>query len=395
MTSSKLPSNLTIGVPVFNEEQSLPDSYASLVEAIHHLPRNVNVEVVYCLNGCTDGSENLLRNMTIASRRMENMAIIESAPGKMNAQQAILAQRNFKDAPVCFADADITMAPSTLMALYQRLATDPHCQVAYARVEPHYPGQPTPFQDLLLSHYLYRKHQPPRNYIHGRTFMMRDSGLLEHMNDDLGERLEQVRSNSPEYVSFLGLEDGPKIDDIYLSRIIVAKYGLNAIAEVTDAEVAFHPPATFEDYIRVMERTLTEIKRLDVLYPEHAHLQDTTFRRDFDTVSPSFPEGMRRNLLLLRELECVLKKRIEASLIPPSSCQDHEIARQPWVRAGSTKQAFGNGGHTITEESLGFPPPAGKNQIILPPEVPDPTGEQTAHHESPDRDDDSAPRPVH
>lgn len=389
---------LTIGIPVYNEEQSLPDSYASLVEAIYQLPRNMNVEVIYCLNGCTDGSEKLLRDMTIASRRMENLAVIESAPGKMNAQLAILKARTNKDAPICFADADIVMSAQTLLALHTKLATDPNCQVAYARVEPHYPGQPSPFQDLLLSHYLSRKHQPPRNYIHGRTFMMRDSSLLEHMNDDLAERLEQAQRDHPEYVGFLGLKDGPKIDDIYLSRAVVAKHGLRAIAEVHDAEAQFHPPATFEDFIRVMERTRTEIKRLDILYPEHAHLQETVFRRDFDNVNPSFPENIRRNLVLLRELEAALMKRIDASLIPGSGSPDNEFAVKPWVRASTTKQGFGNGGALINAEAMGFPPAPGPDQIMMPEgQGVGETGhdQATLHQHPPDEHEDTGPRPVH
>lgn len=337
-------SALTIGIPVHNEEKSLPDSYASLVEAINHLPKFVQVEVIYCLNGCTDQSENLLRNMTSASARMDNFQIIESAPGKMNAQMAILGSRKFKDAPLCFADADILMGRSTLAALHNRLVKDPDCVVSYAHVEPHYDdkydAQQSSFPDLLFSHYNYRKHQGPRNYFHGRTFMMRDASLLDEMGQDLAERVERVRQIDPWYVDHLGLEKGPLIDDIYLSRVIVAEHGLKGIAEVPEARILFHPPTTVEDYFRVLERTRAEIKRLDLLYPEHAEIQQKCFRREFEDACLYMPEGERLKLRLLREIEAGFLKRVDDALLSPKE-RKNQLAHAHWVRAGTTKHAFG------------------------------------------------------
>lgn len=344
-------SRLTIGIPVHNEEQSLPESYASLVEAINYLPKYVQVEVIYCLNGCTDQSEHILRHMTSASTRMDNFQIIESEPGKMNAQMAIVRNRQFKDAPVCFADADILMGRATLAALHNKLTTDSRCMVSYAHVEPHYDnkhnGNSSSFPDLLFSHYNYRKHQPPRNYFHGRTFMMRDAHPLEEMGIDLAERVERVRQIDPWYVNHLGLEKGPLIDDIYLSRVIVAEHGLDAIAEVPDARILFHPPTTVEDYFRVLERTRAEIKRLDLLYPEHAQIQQKHFRREFEDASLYMPEGERLKLRLLRELETAFLKRVDDALLSPRE-RTNQLAHAHWVRAGTTKQAFG----LITDESF-------------------------------------------
>ncbi len=352
-------STLTIGIPVHNEERSLQDSYQSLVEAINYLPKYVQVEVIYCLNGCTDQSESILRNMTGPSSRMGNFDIIESQPGKMNAQQAIVANRRFKDGPICFADADILMGRNTLAALHQKLTNDPDCMVSYAHVEPHYDnkanGNQSSFPDLLFSHYNYRKHQAPRNYFHGRTFMLRDAHLFDEMGHDLAERVERVRKVDPWFVEHLGLEKGPLIDDIYLSRMIVAEHGLAAIAEVPEAKILFHPPTTVEDYFRVLERTRAEIKRLDLLYPEHAQIQQQHFRREFEDASLYMPEGERLKLRLLRELETAFLKRVDDALLSPSERQN-TLAHAHWVRAGTTKQAFGG---LITDEFLNGSTPLG------------------------------------
>lgn len=335
---------LTIGVPVHNEEAALPAFFESLVKAINELPRSVDVEVIFCLNGSTDGSEKLLREHTGGSTRMSNMQIIESQAGKMNAQQEIVAKRGFKG-PICFADSDIVMEPNTLRALMQKIESDPKCQVAYAHVEPYYDGaqaknDATQFSDILFTHYNYRKFQPSRNYFHGRTFMLRDSSMLEDINKDLDERVKRVANEeNPWYVTHLGLDKGPLVDDIYLSRAIVHEHGVGAISEVADARIWFHPPSRIEDYFRVIERTQAEIKRLDLLYPEHAYIQDTVFKREFRDAALYMPEGERLKYRMLIELETCIRERANQALIPPDEKQ-HQLAASHWMRAGSTKKPF-------------------------------------------------------
>ena len=343
MTKGNKLQTLTIGIPVYNEEQSLPCSFTSLAEAINQLPRNVNVEVIYCLNGCTDDSGKILRDLAENGPRIERLEIMTSEPGKMNAQLAILGKRTFNDGMICFADADIVMEPQTLVALMGKLQQDQNCQAAYAHVEPHVPNHPSLFQDLLLAHYISRVKQPPRNYIHGRTFMMRDGSLLETMRDDLPQRVERVRNEeNPWFMGHLGLEEGPKVDDIYLSRVIAHKYGPNAISQVQGATIHFHPPESLEDYIGVMDRTLTEIRRLDLLYPEHRYLQETVFRRDFDNANnPTLPADTRRQLGLLIEIERVHCNLIKDSLTPPDM-RVNELGSKPWVSAPTTKKSFGD-----------------------------------------------------
>ena len=364
---------LTIGVPVHNEEQSLPQFYESLVNAINRLPRYVDVEVVFCVNGCTDESEAILREKTNASGRMAKMSVIESEPGKMNAQQAIVQNRDF-DGPIAFCDADILMKPTTLQALHRELETNDTTQVAYARVQPFYENneasRDSAFSDLLFTHYNYRHLQPERRYFHGRSFMMRDATMLEEMNDDLEARVDRVRrEESPWYITHLGLEKGPLIDDIFLSRMVVAEHGIDAIKRVDNAEIYFHPPSSVEDYARVIERTQAEIKRLDLLYPEHDDLQETVFKREFRDVSQQslMPEGERKKLQLLRDMEAAIKQRVDDALTAPDD-KPHPFASAHWMRAGSTKRSFGSDdqlpllfqnahGQEITPEGEAVTPP--------------------------------------
>ena len=366
-------NTLTIGVPVHNEEQSLPQFYETLVNAINRLPRYVDVEVVFCVNGCTDESEEILREKTNASGRMAKMSVIESNPGKMNAQMAIVENREF-DGPIAFCDADILMKPTTLQALHRELEEHDRTQVAYARVLPFYENDEasrnSAFTELLFAHYNYRHLQPERKYFHGRAFMMRDSSMLEHMNDDLEARVERVRrEESPWYVTHLGLEKGPLIDDIFLSRMVVAEHGTDAIKKVDGAEILFHPPSSVEDYARVIERTQAEIKRLDLLYPEHDDLQETVFRREFRDVSQRslIPEGERKKLQLLRDMEAAIKQRVDDALTAPDD-KPHPFASAHWMRAGSTKRNFGDNdqlpllfqnvhGEEITPEGEAVSPP--------------------------------------
>jgi len=333
--------SLTIGVPVHNEEEALPTFFENLVHAIQELPRNVDVEVIFCVNGCTDSSEALLREQTRNSSRIADMKIIESEPGKMNAQVAIVNAREY-DGPMCFADADIAMTRPTLKALYNTIESAPDCQVAYSRVEPFYDkdanGSETAFNDLLFTHYKYREHQPQRSYFHGRTFMMRDDSYLRDMGLGLDERIERVREEEdPWYMDNLGIEKGPMIDDIYLSRAIVFDHGAEAITEVPGATVYFNPPTSIEDYSRVLERTASEIKRLDLLYPEHAELQDSVFKREFNDANLYMPQGERLKYRMLQDLERTLKRHIDAAITPPDQKEGALFGVSHWLRAGTTK----------------------------------------------------------
>ena len=333
---------LTVGVPVHNEEQSLPTFFENLVYAIEELPRNVDVEVIFCVNGCTDGSEAFLKEQTRKSDRIASMSVIESEPGKMNAQLAIVQEREF-DGPLCFADADIAMTRPTLKALYETLEEDEDCQVAYARVEPFYDnqenGHESSFNDLLFTHYKYREHQPQRNYFHGRTFMLRDDSYLRNMDTDLDERIQRVREEeNPWYMENLGIEKGPLVDDIYLSRMIVADHGPQAITEVREATIYFHPPTSIEDYSRVLERTAAEIKRLDLLYPEHAALQESVFRRQFNDAHLYMPQGERLKYRMLQDLERTLRRHIQSAITPPDEKEGQLFGVSHWLRAGSTKK---------------------------------------------------------
>ncbi len=336
---------LTIGVPVYNEERSLPSFFENLVHAVKALPRNIDVEVIFCVNGCEDGSEALLKEQTRNSSDMASMRVIESEPGKMNAQMAIVENREF-DGPICFADADIIMNPATLKSLYEALEKDDDCQVSYAKVEPFYDGltngDDTAFNDLLFTHYKYREHQPERSYFHGRTFMLRDDSYLRDVNIDLDERVQRVRDEeNPWYVEHLGLNKGPLIDDIYLSRAIVADHGAGAITKVDEAKIHFHPPTSIDDYSRVLERTAAEIKRLDLLFPEHAHLQESVFQRQFNDAKLFMPQGERLKYRMLKDLERTLTRHIESSLVPPDEKDGQQFGVAHWLTAGTTKREYG------------------------------------------------------
>ena len=77
----------------------------------------------------------------------------------------------------------------------------------------------------------------------------------------------------------LKLGKGHQVDDIYLSRVIAYEYGLDSIKEIQNAVVYFVPPRTLYDFYQGQKRLMLEILRLNLLFPEHAYLQENHFVR--------------------------------------------------------------------------------------------------------------------
>lgn len=81
------------------------------------------------------------------------------------------------------------------------------------------------------------------------------------------------------YIKYFHLEEGPLVDDIFLSRLIAHKFGISSIKEIQDAIVFFIPPNTVRDCYGEQKRLIIEIARNDFLFPEYAYTQKLYFVR--------------------------------------------------------------------------------------------------------------------
>ena len=274
----KLQSSLvTIGISVRNESQTILPFIQSLLLAATKAAGKFELETIVCVNGSTDNSHEVLTNISNSKKfSCLNLSVTRSRPGKIEAQKSI-AQTRKLDGYMCFLDADILVQDSILVELHNALSKNMDLKIAYA--SPRYlSSQSSNFVEWV--HDLpNRDHDilTPRKYFHGRAFMLRSATiLLEALSLKrsklIGRKYRLVRE-------YLELERGPLIDDVFLSRFVVHKYGVKSIAEVSQTRVYAVPPHTLLDWYQGWRRVFIEIRRLNLMYPEHRYIQNMHFLR--------------------------------------------------------------------------------------------------------------------
>jgi len=109
---------LTIGIPVRNEEKTFKKFICSLQAAVELLDKKIAIETIVCLNGSSDNSEQIIDDLiegpVISKIKLQK---IYSAEGKINALNAIIKARRFSGF-ICFFDADTLLNENCLIALW-------------------------------------------------------------------------------------------------------------------------------------------------------------------------------------------------------------------------------------------------------------------------------------
>ena len=261
--------SITIGVPIRNEEKSLPIFIKNLEGAIGRLKldyTDLSIEILFCINNTTDGSEDVLKDSLLFSKLEGHKTLHCNSPGKFSAIQKIAKSRKFEDGYICIIDADIILDQFCIVGLLRQLHEEKDIFLSYSSVFPVENTSINFMTEIQKTHYLVRNKVSPRKYFHGRTYMMRDASFL----------LKKARSQETNSWS---LKDGPYVDDIYLSRAIVHEHGINSMKESKYSKLWFIPPQNLKDFYFGQRRLLFEIKRLDLLYPEHSYIQQKIFKK--------------------------------------------------------------------------------------------------------------------
>ena len=251
------PVVLPLAVTARNEEKALPACLASLATAVALAQpwlqaRGLALELLVVLDTCTDRSAQL-----VAER---GLPLLVSQGGLVEAQRRVVEA--YPAAPfVIFSDADVTVTPPTLLALVEAMCDDPNLRVAYPSKQPLPPARPWP---LAWALYVYNRdngYQTRRLYFSGKLFAIR--GWQVPTRAELAGRIAQLPPDR-----FYDYQAGMRVDDIYLSRRILAEAGPAGIREVAAGLLWFRPPATWRGMYRTYRRMRMEIERLDVLFPE-------------------------------------------------------------------------------------------------------------------------------
>lgn len=261
--------NLTIGVPVRNESRTLERFIGSLKDSVDLLPIHLAVEIIICINGSTDDSEEIAKHLVEECQGSRfNISIVHSKEGKMEAQRTILLSRNLHGM-TAFFDADTIVHRHCLLNLWNMMEENPQLKVAYSYVKALNYGYETIVEWIESVHYAFPHFLTVRKYFHGRGYFIRPTELF-FLSDEEKERLNRL-STRKRY-AWMRLDVGPLVDDIHLSRALVQRYGSESIREVHNAVVRFTAPRTIRDFYHGQRRLLIELRRLDAMFPEHAHL---------------------------------------------------------------------------------------------------------------------------
>lgn len=328
-------SNITVGLPIFNEETNLRVFFSYLKNSIEALDSNLNIETIACLNGCTDKSELVAKEIESSSLGQRiNLRVIYSEKGKINAIIKIMEYRK-NDGPICFFDSDTIVCKETIARLYNKLFENPNCYLSYSNCIPIYieSDNLSKFQRSQKSYYRYRENLPSKQYFHGRAYMLRDDQEIKNMAIEN----KKIKISSK-------LIHGIRVDDIYLSRAIYLKYGKDSMQEVSESKIFFHPPQTENELKLGILRTIYEINHINQIFPKFKEIELKLDRRELNekleikTLNNIVNNEIKEYMLIEKKIwRNELNQLIDNK---SKSLLKSEFDTTGWITLNTTKKAF-------------------------------------------------------
>jgi glycosyltransferase involved in cell wall biosynthesis len=256
-------TTLCLAVTARNEERAIAGCLRSVIRSaeVAEARRPLRFDIVVIADDCTD------RTASIA-RSFPRVRVLVSSGGKVEAQRRVANTTPF----VLFSDADILLTENTVAAVCQAMLERPDLQIAYPRKQPLAPTCETLLASALHCYNRVNGFQERRRYFNGKFFAIRDWQVPTVA--ELRPRLAALPRDR-----FYDFHGGMRVDDIWLSRDILRRYGANAIREVESADIWYRPPETFTGMYRTYYRMRLEIERLNQMFPETVPVHQ---RRNYD-----------------------------------------------------------------------------------------------------------------
>lgn len=243
---------ITVGVTARNEEACIAATLRSLLESAAYAEAKgvACFEFVAVLDECTDGTEAVVRGFP-------QVRILHSRGGLIEAQRHLARCQPF----VIYSDADLLVEREVLAELAAAMLAAPALQVAYPCKRPLPPSRRGLMAAALYAYNRVEGFQTRRAYFNGKLFAIRD--WRAPTLADLSTRLASLPEDR-----FYDYHAGLRVDDIWLSRDILARHGPAALREVAHVCIHYRPPETFTGMYRMYLRMRREIERLDRMFPE-------------------------------------------------------------------------------------------------------------------------------
>jgi glycosyltransferase involved in cell wall biosynthesis len=245
--------NVPVIVAARNEARAIGPCLDALLASIPHAIDRYRFELLVVADDCTDDTERIAHARGVRT--------VRSSGGKVEAQRSGL-RASGAGAPFCiFTDADVLVTPPTLAALADAMTARPEAMVAFP---PKIPLSPVANTALARAIHLYNRERgfsSQRSWFNGKCFAIRDWHIPT--TSELAPRIERLPEDR-----FYDYAAGMRVDDMYLSRSIVAKHGMSALVETSEGAVYFRAPETWQGMHRYYRRMRMELERVSALFPE-------------------------------------------------------------------------------------------------------------------------------
>ncbi len=260
-----------VTVAAKNEERTLGACLDALLASARHAEARASVrfDVLVVLDDTTDGSA--------AVARARGVRTLASSGGKVEAQRAGLRGGPF----AIFVDADVLVTEPTLAALAEVMLARPEVMVASP---PRLPLAPRSRRRLARVLHVYNRERgfsSQRTWFNGKCFAMR--GYAVPTRAEMAPRIARLPTSR-----FYDYAAGMRVDDVYLSRRVVAEHGPAALVETGEGCVYYRAPETWRGMYRYYRRLRMELSRVSALFPEldEAHARFGARRADRLATAP-------------------------------------------------------------------------------------------------------------
>ncbi len=288
------PPIIPITIAAKNEARSLgPCLDAVLVALQYARERGHEFDLRVVLDDCSDTSEAVAAARGVATQR--------ASGGKVEAQRAGL-----RDGPFAvFLDADVLITPPTLGAMAEALWADPARIVASPPRRPLPPVSRGPLAWALHVYNRERGFSSQRTWFNGKCFAIRGWSIPSRA--ELAPRIARLPQDR-----FHDYAAGMRIDDIYLSRRVVAEHGPAALHETSAGCVVYRAPETLRGMYRYYRRMRMELDRVSALFPElDAAAARFGARRPDRLASAPLPDRIAYLVFTLALALCRVRYRVE------------------------------------------------------------------------------------
>ena len=172
------PPNITfligmfsVCIPVFNEEESLSRIYENVKNSTLWR-KSARKEMIFCVNGSTDSSERVAREIAGADGSVKLIVLKEK--GKNRAWNEMRRRSDKNSDTLFFLDTDVVLPENTLERLSKELERNPGIAAAGAKAA--FLREPTKRKEFVRRMIMEAKANPERltqNFLHGRCYAIR------------------------------------------------------------------------------------------------------------------------------------------------------------------------------------------------------------------------------